>query len=134
MDFKRRVAESLASWEEKAPEGWEDGPAGRTSRDPQADTAAGLGDATSPELDPDFLLGLANATMPFGKYEGRLLIDLPEAYVLWFERQGFPEGLLGRQFQALLVIKANGMEAFLRPLIDPRLTERNGVYPDRRRP
>jgi uncharacterized protein (DUF3820 family) len=106
MDFKRRVAESLASWEEKAPPGWETGP-----------SAVGPGDAASPELDPDFLLGLANATMPFGKYEGRLLIDLPEAYVLWFERQDFPEGLLGRQLQALLVIKANGMEAFLRPLV-----------------
>lgn len=106
MDFKKRVAQSLASWEEKAPPGWE-----------AESFAAGPGDATSPELDPDFLLGLANATMPFGKYEGRLLIELPEAYVLWFERQGFPEGVLGRKLEALLVIKANGMEAFLRPLI-----------------
>lgn len=105
--FHRRVAQSLAEWEEKAPPGWE-----------AESFAAGPCDATSPELDPDFLLGLANATMPFGKYEGRLLIDLPEAYVLWFERQGFPEGLLGKRLQALLVIKANGMEAFLRPLID----------------
>lgn len=106
MDFKERVAQSLASWEEKAPPGWE-----AESLD------GGPGDATGAELDPDFLVALANATMPFGKYEGRLLIELPEAYVLWFERQGFPEGLLGRQLQALLVIKANGMEAFLRPLV-----------------
>lgn len=125
MDFKKRVAESLASWEEKAPPGWEADPAGRpgsrtraaggeTGDSPSADRGAG------PELgglDPTFLVSLANATMPFGKYEGRLLIDLPEAYVLWFERQGFPEGLLGRQLEALLVIKANGMEAFLRPLV-----------------
>lgn len=129
MDFKKRVAESLASWEEKAPEGWEDGTAGRTvrpSRDPEAGTAAAPGIAPSvgsdaalggAGLEPEFLVGLANATMPFGKYEGRLLIDLPEAYVLWFERQGFPEGLLGRRLQALLVIKANGLEVFLRPLV-----------------
>lgn len=129
MDFKRRVAESLASWEEKAPAGWERGAAGRSGRRAGGDDGA-IGAATEgapgaerepePEigaLDPAFLESLANATMPFGKYEGRLLIDLPEAYVLWFERQGFPEGLLGRQLQALLVIKANGMEAFLRPLV-----------------
>lgn len=117
MSFKRRVAEALASWEEKAPPGWEAGPsAGGADGGPGG--AERRAEPQFAELDPDFLVGLANATMPFGKYEGRLLIDLPEAYVLWFERQGFPEGLLGRRLEALLVIKANGMEAFLRPLID----------------
>lgn len=125
MDFKQRVAQSLASWEEKAPPGWEAGP---TLRPPQAvgpsdggrGAAEGAQRRDEPEfadLDPDFLVGLANATMPFGKHEGRLLLDLPEAYLLWFERQGFPDGLLGRRLQALLVIKANGMEVFLRPLV-----------------
>ena len=66
--------------------------------------------------DPAFLDKLANARMPFGKYSGRLLIDLPEAYVLWFERQGFPQGELGEQLASLLAIKANGLETLLRPL------------------
>jgi uncharacterized protein (DUF3820 family) len=68
-------------------------------------------------LDPAFLDRLANARMPFGKYAGLLLIDLPEAYVLWFEREGFPQGELGEQMASLLAIKANGLEPLLRPLV-----------------
>ncbi|HAE21172.1 MAG TPA: hypothetical protein DCG47_02460 [Spirochaetaceae bacterium] len=63
------------------------------------------------------LLRLANARMPFGKYSGRLLIDLPEAYVVWFARNGYPKGELGVLMAALYEIKANGMETFLRPLV-----------------
>ena len=66
--------------------------------------------------DPAFLDRLANATMPFGKYAGRPLIDLPEAYVLWFSRQGFPRGELGEQMASLLAIKENGLEGLVRPL------------------
>ncbi|HOX32504.1 MAG TPA: DUF3820 family protein [Spirochaetales bacterium] len=67
-------------------------------------------------FDTAALERLAAARMPFGKYAGRLLIDLPEAYVLWFERQGFPQGELGEQLASLLAIKANGLETLLRPL------------------
>ncbi|MBU0956173.1 MAG: DUF3820 family protein [Spirochaetes bacterium] len=56
------------------------------------------------------------ARMPFGKYKDRLLIDLPEAYVLWFAHKGYPAGRLGRQLALLRVIKENGLEAILRPL------------------
>jgi uncharacterized protein len=67
--------------------------------------------------DPDFLLRLANARMPFGKYAGRLLIDLPEAYVVWFSHQGYPQGEIGEQLASLYAIKENGLEALLRPLV-----------------
>ena len=62
------------------------------------------------------LLKLARMKMPFGKYNGRYLVDLPEAYILWFARKGFPKGELGEMLQAMLEIKANGLEYLLRPL------------------
>ena len=64
----------------------------------------------------DDLTELANMRMPFGKYKDRYLVDLPEAYLVWFERQGFPEGKLGRMLQAVLEIKTNGLEKLLVPL------------------
>ncbi|MBN2161629.1 MAG: DUF3820 family protein [Pontiellaceae bacterium] len=60
--------------------------------------------------DPEFLLELAEARMPFGKYKGRRLIDLPEPYVVWFRQKGFPAGKLGQQLETVYVIKANGLE------------------------
>ena len=66
--------------------------------------------------DPDELLSLAAMRMPFGKYQGRLLIDLPEPYVVWFANQGFPEGKLGMMLQAVYEIKANGLEYLFEPL------------------
>lgn len=61
------------------------------------------------------LASLVSTKMPFGKYQGRLLADLPEAYLLWFERQGFPAGQLGRQLALMHTIAVNGLE----PLLDP---------------
>jgi hypothetical protein len=55
--------------------------------------------------------------MPFGKYKGRLLIDLPEPYVVWFANQGFPKGELGEMLATLYEIKANGLEGVVRPLV-----------------
>ncbi len=66
--------------------------------------------------EPDDLLELAATRMPFGKYQGRLLIDLPEPYVVWFANQGFPEGKLGRMLQAVYEIKVNGLEYLFDPL------------------
>lgn len=62
------------------------------------------------------LLELADMRMPFGKYEGRLLIDLPERYVVWFANNGFPEGRLGRMLQTVYEIKVNGLEYLFIPL------------------
>ena len=64
-----------------------------------------------------FLDKLANTRMPFGKYSGRLLIDLPEAYVVWFSRKGWPAGEIGERLQNLYVIKENGRESLVRPLV-----------------
>ena len=67
--------------------------------------------------DPEYLVRLANARMPFGKYTGRLLIDLPEAYVVWFSRKGYPQGELGELLASLYAVKENGLEPLLRPLV-----------------
>lgn len=63
-----------------------------------------------------YLLDLANAKMPFGKYAGRYLVDLPETYVLWFKQKGYPDGKLGDQLRAIEEIKTNGLEYLLKPL------------------
>ncbi|HEX5772937.1 MAG TPA: DUF3820 family protein [Geomobilimonas sp.] len=69
-----------------------------------------------PQPDHRALLELARQRMPFGKYEGRLLIDLPEPYVVWFSRQGFPEGKLGDMLRTVYEIKVNGLEFLFDPL------------------
>ena len=64
----------------------------------------------TPFNNPESLLEIANTRMPFGKYSGMRLIDLPEAYVLWFKEKGFPEGRLGNLLASVYEIKANGLE------------------------
>lgn len=61
-----------------------------------------------------FFAELSVAKMPFGKYEGTLLVDLPEAYVVWFARNGFPEGKLGRMLAIIHEVKVNGLEYLFR--------------------
>ena len=70
------------------------------------------------ELFPDRadLLKLARARMPFGKFAGTLLVDLPEPYLVWFRQQGFPEGELGTMLQCIYEIKLNGLEYLFEPL------------------
>ena len=46
--------------------------------------------------DPQFLIQLANTKMPFGKYKGTFLINLPEHYLVWYRNKGFPNGKLGQ--------------------------------------
>lgn len=67
-------------------------------------------------LEGQHCLKLANATMPFGKYAGKGLIDLPEEYLLWFANKGFPKGELGQLMELALMIKTNGLEEVVRPL------------------
>ncbi len=69
------------------------------------------------DFDEAFLLKLARATMPFGKYAGTPLVRLPEHYVVWFATKGFPEGELGERLRAVYEIKANGLERLFDPLI-----------------
>lgn len=72
------------------------------------------------DLNPGFsktqLLKLARWNMPYGKYAGRVLLDLPEAYLLWFAERGFPEGELGELLQLCLQLKIDGSEALLQRL------------------
>jgi len=72
--------------------------------------------SNQPLPDAGELLALASMRMPFGKYQGRLLIDLPEPYVVWFANKGFPEGKLGRMLQTVFEIKVNGLEYLFEPL------------------
>jgi uncharacterized protein (DUF3820 family) len=65
--------------------------------------------------DPNELIKLAKMQMPFGKYKGWALIDLPEPYVVWFYNQGLPEGELGRLLAQLYEIKTNGLEYLIEP-------------------
>ncbi len=60
------------------------------------------------------LIALAHSKMPFGKYEGRFLIDLPEYYIVWYHNKGFPKGTLGEQMQLMYEIKLNGLEELVR--------------------
>lgn len=71
-------------------------------------------------FDPQMLVQLATMKMPFGKYQGRVLMDLPEDYLLWFQHKGFPEGTLGQLLALMLEIQINGLEALLVPLRQSR--------------
>ena len=62
------------------------------------------------------LVALANMKMPYGKYAGKVIIDLPEEYLLWFANKGFPSGNLGNLMQIALEIKINGQEVVFDPL------------------
>ncbi len=64
------------------------------------------------------LLALINQEMPFGRFKGTRLIDLPEPYVVWFKNEGFPAGKLGERLAILYEIKVNGLEPLLRDLGD----------------
>ncbi|MBX3607659.1 MAG: DUF3820 family protein [Piscinibacter sp.] len=67
-------------------------------------------------MDPAQLQKLVETRMPFGKYEGRLLADLPGNYLNWFAREGFPRGELGRLLALMHEIDHNGLSALLDPL------------------
>ncbi len=67
-------------------------------------------------FDKQDLIRLVTMTMPFGKYEGRLLIDIPEEYLLWLNNKGMPDGKLGLLLSLALEIKMNGLEDILKPL------------------
>lgn len=70
----------------------------------------------SPYGDPQLMLKLASYRMPYGKYANRLLIDLPEPYVVWFANKGFPKGELGDLLRIVHEIKINGLEYLFEPL------------------
>ncbi|MCR9016659.1 DUF3820 family protein [Aquiflexum gelatinilyticum] len=67
-------------------------------------------------MDRQILLDLVSKKMPFGKYKGKLLCDIPEDYLIWMHRKGFPEGKLGMWLSTLYEIRLNGLEDILREL------------------
>lgn len=63
--------------------------------------------------DHELLKSIVHQKMPFGKYEGRLLCDLPVSYLEWFSRKGFPQGRLGMQLRTVYEIKINGLDQII---------------------
>jgi uncharacterized protein (DUF3820 family) len=68
------------------------------------------------EPDSQILLQLVSMKMPFGKYAGSLICNLPVSYLEWFNRKGFPQGTLGMLLQTMYEIRLNGLEDLLKPL------------------
>ncbi len=66
--------------------------------------------------DKEYLIKLVRARMQFGKYKGRLLLDLPETYIVWMASKGFKDDSLGKMLQTVYEIQLNGLEYLLEPL------------------
>jgi uncharacterized protein (DUF3820 family) len=83
-------------------------------------------DRAAPDLGftQDDLLKLATWTMPFGRFNGRILIELPEEYLFWFVDRGFPDGKLGFLMKLALELKANGADGVVREMA--KAMKRNG--------
>ena len=64
-------------------------------------------------FNPEILTDLIKVQMPYGRYKGTLLSDLPISYLEWFQRQGFPAGKLGMMLATVYEIKLNGLEDIL---------------------
>lgn len=67
-------------------------------------------------MNPEDLQRLVSYKMPYGKYKGRILADLPGQYLNWFAREGFPAGELGRLLALMQEIDHNGLSDLLKPL------------------
>lgn len=67
-------------------------------------------------MNPNLLTDLVTIQMPFGKYKGKLICDLPESYLVWFHTKGFPPGKLGEMLGTMYEIKLNGLEYLLQSL------------------
>ncbi len=72
---------------------------------------------TGADENQQALIDAVNQTMPFGKFAGEKLINLPEPYLVWFHKEGFPNGKLGQQMGLMYEIKLNGLEGMLKPLV-----------------
>lgn len=67
-------------------------------------------------MQPEDLPLLLVREMPFGKYKGRVIADLPGNYLNWFAREGFPKGEIGRLLALMQEIDHNGLSSLLEPL------------------
>ncbi|WP_435263889.1 DUF3820 family protein [Tenacibaculum sp. nBUS_03] len=66
--------------------------------------------------DKQFLIDTANMKMPFGKYKGTFLIDIPEYYLVWYKNKGFPAGKLGKMMALVYELQLNGLEDILKKI------------------
>lgn len=75
-------------------------------------------DAAGPDLgfDQEDLIKLATWAMPFGRFKGQILIDLPEDYLFWFRENGFPDGKLGFLMKLALELKVHGADGVIRAM------------------
>jgi uncharacterized protein len=64
-------------------------------------------------MNPEILLDIVRVKMPYGKYKGQIIADLPVSYLEWFNRKGFPEGKLGVLLSTVYEIKLNGLEEII---------------------
>ncbi|MDP3308542.1 DUF3820 family protein [Methylotenera sp.] len=71
-------------------------------------------------MNPEDLQRLLTMAMPYGKYKGRMIADLPGQYLNWFAREGFPKGELGRLLALMQEIDHNGLSSLLDPLRNGR--------------
>jgi uncharacterized protein (DUF3820 family) len=67
-------------------------------------------------MNPELLLDLVKMQMPYGKYKGYLICNIPESYLLWYKDKGFPKGKLGDLMATMFEIRVNGLEYLLTPL------------------
>lgn len=67
-------------------------------------------------MDKTILLQLVSTRMPYGKYKGRVICDIPEHYLVWYHAKGFPTGNLGMLLHTMYEIRLNGLEYLLKPL------------------
>ena len=103
---------------DKQSDGDQASPDGSDSGGPEVE-AVSLADPVAEERTAE-MIAAVNQIMPFGKFKGSLLLDLPEPYIVWFKQSGFPKGKLGRQMALVYEIKLNGLEKVFRPLIQAR--------------
>ena len=69
-------------------------------------------------MNSEALEKLVTMKMPFGKYAGRYLADLPGNYLAWFAREGFPKNELGQLLELMHTLDHNGLKELLRPIQD----------------
>lgn len=67
-------------------------------------------------MQREILVDLITKKMPYGKYKGRLICDIPEHYLIWMQKQGFPKGKLGMWLSTMYEIRLNGLEYLIRNL------------------
>lgn len=70
-----------------------------------------------PDSTTQAMVEAINQRMPFGKYQGERLLEIPEPYLVWFKQRGFPAGKLGTQMALVYEIRLNGLEKLVRPLL-----------------